>query len=68
MPTSHLWTPEDLSEHCVVPLATIYLWNYKGTGPKPIHVGRYVRYTDESVRRWLAGREVSDEKHSGGSR
>jgi predicted DNA-binding transcriptional regulator AlpA len=62
-----LWTPEDLSEYCVVPLATVYVWNYRATGPKPVQIGRHVRYTDESVRSWLASREASNRIKAGGS-
>jgi len=48
-----LLSPQDLADMCQVPLATIYKWNHCGDGPKPIHVGRYVRYRATDVDAWL---------------
>ena len=48
-----LWTPEDLSDYLVVPVNTLYQWNYKGSGPRPIRVGRHVRYREADVQAWL---------------
>lgn len=48
-----LLTPEDLAELAGVPLATVYTWNYRGTGPRRLRVGRHVRFRREDVERWL---------------
>jgi predicted DNA-binding transcriptional regulator AlpA len=48
-----LWTSEDLADFLVVRVPTLYQWNYKGTGPRYISVGRYVRYREEDVQAWL---------------
>ncbi|MHB1209201.1 MAG: helix-turn-helix transcriptional regulator [Acidimicrobiales bacterium] len=52
----HLYTPEQLAEKLGIPLATIYRWNYLGTGPLPLHVGRHVRYRPNDVDSWLEER------------
>ncbi len=51
-----LWTPEGLAQYLDVPLATVYRWRHLGTGPVGIRVGKHVRFSDESVREWLAQR------------
>ena len=48
-----LWTPQDLADYLVVPVNTVYQWNHKGSGPRPISVGRHVRYRQEDVEAWL---------------
>jgi hypothetical protein len=49
-----LWTPEDVSEFLGgVPVATLYQWRHKGTGPKSRRVGRYLRYKPQDVRDWF---------------
>jgi excisionase family DNA binding protein len=53
-----LWTPEDLADYLVVPVDTVYGWNYKGSGPRPIAVGRHVRYRGEDIQAWLELRSV----------
>ena len=42
-----------------VPEATVYGWNHKGTGPRPIRVGKYVRYAPSEVRRWIDSQTAS---------
>ncbi|MFJ8269468.1 helix-turn-helix transcriptional regulator [Streptomyces sp. NPDC094154] len=48
-----LGTAQEVADYLQVPLATIYAWNYKGTGPKPIKVGRHVRYRWDDVESYL---------------
>lgn len=43
----------ELAGICGVPEATVYAWNNKNTGPRPIRVGKYVRYAPSEVQRWL---------------
>jgi excisionase family DNA binding protein len=54
MSNQNLLTVADLADYLRVSVNTIYQWNYKGTGPKPIPVGKYVRYRRTDVERWLA--------------
>ncbi len=51
-----LLTPEDLAQHCKVPIGTVYQWNHRGTGPKALRVGRHVRYRTSDVEAWLERR------------
>jgi len=57
--TEALLTPEDLAELCGVPLGTVYRWNYKGTGPTLLRIGKRVRYRKADVERWLDSRAVA---------
>ena len=52
-------TVQELADYLAVPAATVYRWNYLGTGPKRIVVGRYVRYRRCDVERWLTDRVAS---------
>lgn len=51
-----LYSPKQLAEMLGVPLGSLYRWNYLGTGPLPIHVGRHVRYRPADVNTWLEER------------
>lgn len=48
-----LLTPQQIAEICGVPVKTVYQWNYAGTGPRPIRVGRHVRYRPSDLTSWL---------------
>ena len=48
-----LMTTEQLAEFLQVPLATLYQWRHKGTGPKGMKVGKHVRYRRADVEAWL---------------
>ena len=48
-----LMTTEQLAEFLQVPLATLYQWRHKGTGPKGLKVGKHVRYRRTDVDAWL---------------
>lgn len=52
-PRMPLWSPQQLAEHCGVPVKTVYAWNHTGTGPKFSRVGKHVRYRPEDVDAWL---------------
>jgi excisionase family DNA binding protein len=54
---ARLLSVEDLAELLQVPMRTIYDWRYRGDGPKPIRVGRHLRFDPADVARWLAGRK-----------
>jgi excisionase family DNA binding protein len=43
----------ELAEEFGVPIKTIYQWRWKGTAPRAIKVGRYVKYRRSDVERWL---------------
>lgn len=48
-----LLSPEELAEYLGIPVATIYQWRHKGTGPRSMKVGRHVRYRHSDVDVWL---------------
>jgi excisionase family DNA binding protein len=48
--------PEDLADLLGVPVQTVYRWNYVGSGPPVIRVGRFVRYRRSAVDSWLESR------------
>lgn len=49
----HLLSPKELADYLGVPLATIYQWRHKGTGPRGHVVGRHVRFQPADVAAWL---------------
>lgn len=58
--TGALLTAQELAEQLGVPLATLYQWNTKGTGPKRIRMGRHVRYRLSDVDAWLDRQAVGE--------
>jgi excisionase family DNA binding protein len=49
-----LWTVEDVAAYLGVPVATLYGWRHRRTGPKARRVGRHLRYDPSDVRAWYA--------------
>jgi excisionase family DNA binding protein len=49
-----LWTVEDVATYLGIPIATLYQWRYRRTGPRASRVGRHLRYDPADVRAWLA--------------
>lgn len=45
-------TIDDLAERYQVPVATVRYWRLRGTGPKAVKIGRFVRYRVEDVFAW----------------
>ena len=58
MSHEHLYSPEQLAQRLGIPVATLYRWNYLGTGPLPLRVGRHIRYRPNDVNYWLEERAV----------
>lgn len=52
-PATALLSPEQLAAELGIPVATVYAWRYRGTGPRGIKVGRHVRYRITDVDAWL---------------
>lgn len=48
------FTPVDLACLLGVPLATVYQWRRKRTGPRGFRVGVHLRYDPEDERAWVA--------------
>ena len=47
---------EEVASYLRVPVATVRKWNHLGTGPRPLKIGRHVRYEPTAVREWVDGR------------
>jgi len=45
--------PKELADVLGVPVQTLYLWRYKGEGPRGFRVGRHVRYDPDEVLAWI---------------
>lgn len=52
-PLRRLLAVEELADLLQVPVRTIYQWRHRGDGPRPIRVGRYLRYDPVDVAAWL---------------
>ena len=48
-----LLSVEDVARLLQVTVASIYQWHHRGQGPKPIKVGRYLRFHPVELARWL---------------
>lgn len=49
-------TTEELAAELRVPKGTIYAWNKRRTGPKPVRIGRHNRYSRKIVDAWISAR------------
>jgi len=49
-------TPTEVAEWLRVPLATLYAWRHKKTGPPAAAVGRHIRFRRRDVEEWLRSR------------
>lgn len=52
-----LLSVQELASLLKVPVQTIYYWRYRGDGPKPIRVGKHLRFDPADVERWLEHRK-----------
>ncbi len=52
-PRERLWSVQDLAEFLGVPVMTVYHWRRTGYGPRGSKVGRYVRYREADIERWI---------------
>ena len=48
-----LWNVQQVSEFLGIPVQTLYMWRYQGTGPKAYRLGRHLRYAPAEILRWL---------------
>lgn len=52
----HLLRPKDVAEILGVPVATLYQWRYRQKGPRALRVGRHLRYRQQDLQEFIAGR------------
>jgi excisionase family DNA binding protein len=48
-----LMSAPEIAEYLGIPLATIYQWRSRQSGPRGIKVGKHVRYRRADVEAWL---------------
>ena len=53
MENEQLMQTSELAAMLAVPVTTIYRWNHLGTGPRPIKIGKHVRFSPSEVQVWL---------------
>nr|WP_179756930.1 helix-turn-helix domain-containing protein [Kineococcus aurantiacus] len=49
-------SPQQVASYLQIPVTTLYQWRHRGDGPPAARVGRYLRYRETDVRRWLEQR------------
>lgn len=55
-----LLTVKELSEWAQVPVSTLYQWNFKEVGPRPMKFGKHLRYSREVPWHWMEGLDRHD--------
>lgn len=53
MAVEPLMSPAELADLLGLPIAAVYNFNYRGTAPRRMRVGRHVRYRRADVEAWL---------------
>lgn len=48
-----LLTPKEVASLLQVPLATIYNWRHRNTGPEAFRIGRHLRFRRSAVAAWI---------------
>ena len=44
---------QDLADFLAVPVATIYGWRHRRTGPPGFRIGKHVRYRRSDIEQWI---------------
>lgn len=57
--TSEWMTAAEVAEELRIPIATIYDWRYRGSGPAAHKFGRHLRYKRADVARWADEQRVA---------
>jgi excisionase family DNA binding protein len=48
-----LLSADEVADYLGVPVATLYQWRHKGSGPMAYRIGRHLRYDPRVLRAWL---------------
>ena len=48
-----LLSVQEVAELLQVPVKTIYQWRYRGEGPRPMRLGKYLRFDPADVAVWI---------------
>jgi len=55
-----LLTIKELSEWAQIPVSTLYQWNFKEIGPRPMKFGKHLRYSRYELQRWMESLDRHD--------
>lgn len=58
MTVDRLWTAEDVAEYAQLSLGTVRNMTSRGELPKPVRIGRSVRWKPQVIIEWLDGLAV----------
>ncbi|KYJ98888.1 helix-turn-helix domain-containing protein [Microbacterium sp. CH1] len=46
-------TIKELATWAQIPVSTLYQWNFKEIGPRPMKFGKHLRYSRTEIREWM---------------
>lgn len=53
-----LLSVQEVAELLQVPVKTIYEWRHRGEGPRPMRLGKYLRFDPADVASWIEARKA----------
>jgi excisionase family DNA binding protein len=53
-----LMSVQEVAELLQVPVKTIYQWRHRGEGPRPMRLGKYLRFDPADVAAWIEARKA----------
>ena len=54
-----LLSVQEVAELLQVPVTTIYHWRHRGEGPRPMRLGKHLRFDPADVARWIEVQKAS---------
>jgi excisionase family DNA binding protein len=51
--------PQELAAYLGIPVATVYGWRYRGSGPPGMRIGRHLRYRWSDLQTWLTAQTTT---------
>jgi excisionase family DNA binding protein len=57
--SEELLSVQELADEMKIPVATLYNWNHRGYGPRPIKLGKHLRYRRSEVERFYKAQEAA---------
>jgi excisionase family DNA binding protein len=60
-----LLSVQEVAELLQVPVKTIYQWRHRGEGPRPMRLGKYLRFDPVDVATWIEARKACSAERQG---
>ena len=60
-----LLSVQEVAELLQVPVKTIYQWRHRGGGPRPMRLGKYLRFDPVDVATWIEARKAFSAEREG---